>query len=115
PRILILDEATASIDTETEMKIQEALKKLLKGRTAIIIAHRLSTMRESDNIYVTANGKVLENDNHDELMKKEREYTGLVKGKLQMLDAILAVDFEAEIEWVSLEHDLMIPFFDAYV
>lgn len=88
PRILILDEATASIDTETEMKIQEALKKLLKGRTAIIIAHRLSTIRESDNIYVLENGKVLENGNHDELMKKEGEYFGLVKSQFQMLDAI---------------------------
>lgn len=52
PRIIILDEATASIDTETEVKIQNALKKLLNGRTAIIIAHRLSTIRESDNIFV---------------------------------------------------------------
>ncbi len=88
PRILILDEATASIDTETEMKIQEALQRLLKGRTAIIIAHRLSTIRESDNIFVLENGKVLENGSHDELMKQEGEYFGLVKSQFQMLDAI---------------------------
>ncbi|SDQ64768.1 ABC transporter ATP-binding protein [Virgibacillus salinus] len=88
PRILILDEATASIDTETEMKIQEALQRLLKGRTAIIIAHRLSTIRESDNIYVLENGKVLENGSHDELMKQEGEYFDLVKSQFQMLDAI---------------------------
>lgn len=88
PRILILDEATASIDTETEMKIQKALQKLLKGRTAIIIAHRLSTIRESDNIYVLENGKILENGSHDELMDQHGEYYGLVKSQFQMLDAI---------------------------
>ncbi|WP_164669176.1 ABC transporter ATP-binding protein [Virgibacillus doumboii] len=88
PRILILDEATASIDTETEMKIQEALQKLLKGRTAIIIAHRLSTIRESDNIFVLENGKILENGNHDELMSQHGEYYELVKSQFQMLDAI---------------------------
>ena len=88
PSILILDEATASIDTETEVKIQTALGKLLKGRTAIIIAHRLSTIRESDNIFVLENGKVLENGNHSELMAKRGEYFGLVKSQFQMLDAI---------------------------
>lgn len=88
PRVLILDEATASIDTETEMKIQEALQRLLKGRTAIIIAHRLSTIRESDNIFVLENGKVLENGSHDELMQQEGEYFDLVKSQFQMLDAI---------------------------
>src|SRR5699024_7517307 len=88
PRILILDEATACIDTETVKKMQEALKTLLKRRTAIIIAHRLSTIRESDNIYVLENSKVLENGNHDELMKKEGEYFSLVMSQFQMLYAI---------------------------
>ncbi|MFA1818722.1 ABC transporter ATP-binding protein [Virgibacillus oceani] len=88
PSILILDEATASIDTETEVKIQEALGKLLKGRTAIIIAHRLSTIRESDNIFVLENGKILENGNHAELMQKRGEYYGLVKSQFQMLDVM---------------------------
>lgn len=88
PTILILDEATASIDTETEVKIQTALNRLLKGRTAIIIAHRLSTIREADNIYVLENGSILENGSHEELMEKRGEYFGLIKSQFQMLDAI---------------------------
>ncbi|MFS0861312.1 ABC transporter ATP-binding protein [Fredinandcohnia sp. 179-A 10B2 NHS] len=88
PKILILDEATASIDTETEVKIQQALKKLLKGRTAIIIAHRLSTIREADNIFVLDHGEIIEQGNHDELMKQQGEYYGLVKAQFKMLEAI---------------------------
>ncbi|MFD2639710.1 ABC transporter ATP-binding protein [Piscibacillus salipiscarius] len=88
PKIIILDEATASIDTETEVKIQNALKKLLKGRTAIIIAHRLSTIRDSDNIIVLEHGRILEQGDHDELMKKQGEYYGLVKSQFQMLDQL---------------------------
>ncbi|SHG89855.1 ABC transporter ATP-binding protein [Virgibacillus chiguensis] len=88
PKILILDEATASIDTETEVKIQAALAKLLKGRTAIMIAHRLSTIRKADNIFVLENGHILESGNHDNLMKQGGEYYHLVKAQFQMLDAI---------------------------
>lgn len=88
PRILILDEATASIDTETEMKIQQALKTLLKGRTAIIIAHRLSTIRESDQIFVLDHGNILEQGNHEELMNAKNEYFHLVKAQYNMLEAI---------------------------
>src|SRR5690625_1079353 len=88
PTILILDEATASIDTETEVKIQEALKKLLQGRTAIIIAHRLSTIRESDNIFVLEQGRIIESGDHDELLDKYGEYYGLIKSQFEMLDNI---------------------------
>lgn len=88
PRILILDEATASIDTETEVKIQQALKTLLKGRTAIIIAHRLSTIRESDQIFVLDHGNILEKGNHEELMNAKGEYYHLVKAQFNMLDAM---------------------------
>ncbi|WP_106497774.1 ABC transporter ATP-binding protein [Lentibacillus sp. Marseille-P4043] len=88
PRILILDEATASIDTETEVKIQAALRRLLKGRTAIIIAHRLSTIRDSDEIFVLQQGKILEHGNHQQLMEYKGEYFDLVKSQFQMLDAM---------------------------
>ncbi|MBO8155424.1 MAG: ABC transporter ATP-binding protein [Bacillaceae bacterium] len=88
PKIIILDEATASIDTETEVKIQNAMKKLLKGRTSIVIAHRLSTIRDSDNIIVLDHGEIIEQGNHDELMAKKGEYYKLVKAQFQMLDAI---------------------------
>ena len=87
PKIIILDEATASIDTESEIKIQKALKRLLKGRTSIIIAHRLSTIREADRIYVLENGRILESGNHDELLKKQGKYYELVKSQFTMLDA----------------------------
>ncbi|MFC4387257.1 ABC transporter ATP-binding protein [Gracilibacillus marinus] len=88
PKILILDEATASIDTEAEVKIQQALRKLLKGRTAIMIAHRLSTIREADNIIVLEHGKILEQGSHLDLMKRKGEYYHLVKSQFDMLDAL---------------------------
>lgn len=88
PKIIILDEATASIDTETEMKIQEALKRLLEGRTSIIIAHRLSTIRDADQIIVLENGKILERGSHQELMNIQGEYYHLVKSQFQMLDQL---------------------------
>lgn len=87
PRIIILDEATASIDTESEIRIQQALKRLLKGRTSIIIAHRLSTIREADRIYVLENGRILESGNHPDLLAKKGKYYELVKSQFTMLDA----------------------------
>jgi ATP-binding cassette, subfamily B, multidrug efflux pump len=87
PKIIILDEATASIDTETEVKIQEALKTLLKGRTAIIIAHRLSTIREADNIIVLDHGNIMEQGNHEQLMNHRGEYFDLVRAQFKAIEA----------------------------
>ena len=77
PRILILDEATASIDTHTEVLIQRALQKILKGRTSIVIAHRLSTIRNADKIVVLDHGKVAEVGNHEQLLDKRGVYSRL--------------------------------------
>lgn len=74
PNILILDEATSSVDTKTELKIQETMLDIMKGRTSFIIAHRLSTIRNCDNIIVIQNGKISEMGNHDELMKLKGYY-----------------------------------------
>lgn len=77
PRIIIMDEATANIDTETERKIQHAMETLMTGRTSIVIAHRLSTIMDADNIVVLHNGKVAESGRHEELMKKQGLYHSL--------------------------------------
>lgn len=77
PKIFVLDEATSSIDTESEMKIQKASETLLKNRTSFIIAHRLSTVRGADRILVIDNGEVIEQGSHSELMKKKGYYHSL--------------------------------------
>ena len=77
PRILILDEATSSVDTETELLIQKALRKLLKGRTSFVIAHRLSTISEADRILVIEGGKIVESGKHRELLRKNGLYKRL--------------------------------------
>lgn len=86
PKILILDEATASIDTETEMQIQQALKRLLHGRTAIMIAHRLSTIRDADKIVVLDHGNIIEEGNHAELMEEKGEYYNLVRSQFKAIE-----------------------------
>lgn len=74
PKILILDEATSSLDTESESYIQESLDTLLKGRTTLVIAHRLSTIKKADQILVVEKGEIVERGNHDELIAKEGRY-----------------------------------------
>lgn len=84
PRILILDEATASLDTETERQIQESLQKLTKDRTTFAIAHRLSTLRNATRLIVLDKGTIAEMGTHDELMRKKGIYYGLVMAQRQM-------------------------------
>lgn len=84
PPMLILDEATSSIDTRTEIKIQQAFAKLMEGRTTFIVAHRLSTIREADVILVMKDGKIIEQGNHEVLMKKEGFYHHLYESQFSM-------------------------------
>jgi ATP-binding cassette subfamily B protein len=77
PPMLILDEATSSIDTRTELKIQRAFEKMMYGRTTFIVAHRLSTIRSADLILVMKDGNIIEQGNHDELLKEGGFYSEL--------------------------------------
>jgi len=84
PRILILDEATSLVDTETEKKIQEALARLVKGRTTFAIAHRLSTLRNASRLMVLEDGKRVEMGTHNELIEKKGVYYKLVELQTEM-------------------------------
>jgi len=88
PKILILDEATSSIDTKTEELLQEGLQQLLKGRTSFIIAHRLSTIKNADRIFYIVGGKIAESGNHEELMKEHGLYYHLYQSQYDLLQAI---------------------------
>jgi len=90
PRILIMDEATASIDTQTEVLIQKALQKLLHGRTSFIIAHRLSTVRNADLVLVIEEGEIVERGTHTELMSKGGLYADLYNRQFYIPDSIKA-------------------------
>ncbi len=84
PRILILDEATSSVDTETEQQIQQALANLIRGRTTIAIAHRLSTLRRADRLVVIENGRIVEIGKHDELLEAGGSYARLHRAQMEM-------------------------------
>jgi ABC-type multidrug transport system fused ATPase/permease subunit len=84
PAILILDEATSSLDAESERLVQEALQVLMVGRTSLIIAHRLATIKDVDQIYVLENGAIVEKGTHQDLLKNEEGlYTSLAKLQFQ--------------------------------
>ena len=86
PPMLILDEATSSIDTRTEMQIQEAFDKLMQGRTSFVVAHRLSTIRNASLILVMRDGKIIEQGTHDELLAKNGFYSVLYNSQFQPTD-----------------------------
>ena len=86
PRILILDEATASIDTHTERLVQQGIKKLLEGRTSFVIAHRLSTIRNADRIMVVEEGGIVESGTHEELIKLKGQYYNLYTSQFKFLN-----------------------------
>ena len=81
--IILLDEATSSLDSETESKIQDALAILTKNRTTIVIAHRLSTILNSNNIYVVDSGKIVANGKHDDLIKNSDLYKNFYEKQIQ--------------------------------
>jgi ATP-binding cassette, subfamily B, bacterial len=86
PRILILDEATASVDSETEKEIQKALENLVKGRTTIAIAHRLSTLHRADRLVVLERGQVVEEGTHEALMERQGAYFNLYQAQARNID-----------------------------
>lgn len=87
PAILIFDEATAAVDSETENLIQEAIDRLIAGKTTLMIAHRLSTLRKANRIIVVDNGKIIENGSPDELLAKKGKYYKLVQIQSMTQDA----------------------------
>jgi ATP-binding cassette subfamily B protein len=84
PPMIILDEATSSIDTRTEVNIQEAFNKIMLGRTSFIIAHRLSTIRQADIILVLKDGQIIEQGNHDELLSQNGFYNSLYNSQFSV-------------------------------
>jgi ATP-binding cassette subfamily B protein len=83
PPMLILDEATSSIDTRTELKIQQAFARMMEGRTSFIVAHRLSTIKEADVILVMKDGNIIEQGNHETLLKQNGFYAELYKSQYE--------------------------------
>ena len=79
PPIMILDEATSALDTESERLVQDALEKMMRGRTSLVIAHRLSTVQKADTIVVMQNGEIVEQGSHQELLKRKGVYHRLVE------------------------------------
>jgi ATP-binding cassette subfamily B protein len=89
PRILILDEATSSVDTRTEIQIQKALLRLMEGRTAFVIAHRLSTIRRADQVLVIDDGRIIERGTHSELLERGGFYHDLYMGQFRHAETLV--------------------------
>jgi ABC-type multidrug transport system fused ATPase/permease subunit len=87
PRILILDEATSSVDAEAEFLIQRALDNVMRGRTSLVIAHRLSTIRNADKIVAVENGRIAEIGQHDELMSRGGLYSQLYRRQAELFES----------------------------
>jgi ABC-type multidrug transport system fused ATPase/permease subunit len=87
PPILILDEATSNLDSDSEKAVQEALEELMKGRTTLVVAHRLSTIRNVDRIYVLINGQVAEEGSHDELLTRNGEFARIYNMQFALEDS----------------------------
>lgn len=92
PPMLILDEATSSIDTRTEVQIQEAFDKLMEGRTSFVVAHRLSTIRNASLILVMNEGKIIEQGSHEELLAKGGFYSKLYNSQFQAFIEIIIIE-----------------------
>lgn len=103
PRILILDEATSAVDTETERKIQDALDKIIEGRTVIAIAHRLSTLRKANRIFVIKKGEMIEEGTHLKLMEQEGEYKKLQSMQFEMFKVMYGEEAYKLLEEVNNE------------
>ncbi|KAM3260347.1 hypothetical protein ACQJBY_051544 [Aegilops geniculata] len=98
PRVLLLDEATSALDAESEYLVQDAMDSLMKGRTVLVIAHRLSTVKSADTVAVISEGQIVERGTHDELLERDGIYTALVKRQLQLPKFEGTANGTAEIE-----------------
>ena len=87
PDILILDEATSNVDSRTEMLIQKAMRRLLKGRTSFVVAHRLSTIYDADNIIVMKDGDIVETGNHGSLIAADGTYADIYNSQFAQISA----------------------------
>ncbi|XP_042423407.1 ABC transporter B family member 25-like [Zingiber officinale] len=102
PRVLLLDEATSALDAESEYLVQDAMDSLMEGRTVLVIAHRLSTVKSADTVAVISDGQIAERGTHDDLLSKDGIYTALVKRQLQGSKSDTAEETGAKLNGVEV-------------